>query len=105
MTVNSALFMRYVHRGEHSQLAAFFAAVGEELPRVLEIVAIDDFSKDALRGNRRAVRHEHQGHFALGHYGDRHFDDPILPLPEPEMQSRCERIGLVTGPLPLSAIK
>ena len=40
---------------------------------------------------------QYQGHFALGHNGDRHFDDPILPLPEPEMQSRRERIGLVTG--------
>ena len=35
-------------RGENAELAAFLAAVEQELARVLEVVAIDDFAQDAL---------------------------------------------------------
>ena len=41
---------------KHAQLPAFLAAVGQELARVLEIVALDDFAQDSPRGNRRAIR-------------------------------------------------
>ncbi len=82
-------------RGQDAQLTAFFAAVEQELPGVLEIVAIDNFSKDALGGYRCAIGREHQGNFALRHHGDGHFDDPILPAPKTEMQSRRKRLGLI----------
>ena len=84
-------------RCEDSELAAFLAAVGEEFPRVLEVIAINDLAEDALGGDRRAVRRKHQRDLALRHDGDRLFDDAILPTPVTEVQSRRERVGLIAG--------
>src|SRR6266545_3594616 len=72
MTVNNAVLMRYV------------AAVGEEFPRVLEVIAINDLAEDAFGGDRRADRRKHQRDLALRHDGDRLFDDAILPTPVTE---------------------
>ena len=79
------------------ELAAFFSAIDQEFPRVLEIVAVDDFAQDAFGRDGRAVGGQHQGDFALRHDRHRDFDNAILPAPEPEMQSRRENVGLVTG--------
>jgi hypothetical protein len=55
---------------ENAQLPALLAAVRQELARVLEVVALDDFAQDALRGNGRAIRRHDQRDLALRH--DRH---------------------------------
>ena len=52
-------------RRDNSELTAFLAAIGQEFPRVLEIVAINNFSENALGRNRVAIRRQHQGNFAL----------------------------------------
>ncbi len=82
----------------------FSPPLTRNLPRVLEVVAIDHLSQDALGRNGRAVRGHHQGDFALRHDRHRHFDDPVLPAPVAEMQSRRERVGLITRPRRPSAI-
>ena len=62
--------MRYVPAGENSELAAFLAAVDQELARILEIVAIDDPSQNSFGRNRRAIRGHDERDLALRH--DRH---------------------------------
>src|SRR5580765_2904888 len=82
---------------EDAELAAFLPTVEEKFARVLEVIALNHLAENALRRNRRAIRGQHQGDFALWHDCHGHFDDAILPAPETKMQSRREGIGLIPG--------
>src|SRR5262249_53965161 len=77
-------------------LAALLAAVDQELARVLEVIAVDDASENALGRNGGAIRGDHQRDLTLRDNCDRHFDDAVLPAPIAEVQSRRERVGLIT---------
>ena len=82
--------------GENADLPAFLAAIDQELPRVLEVVAINHFAQDAFGRDGSAIRRQHQGDFALRHNRHRHLDDAVLPRPIAEMQSRREHVRLQT---------
>ena len=83
--------------GDEAKLPALFAAVEQELARVLEVVALDDFPEDAPGRNRPIVRRDNGGNFALRHDDDRHLEDAILPAEESEVETRRQRRGLITG--------
>ena len=84
-------------RREQAELPAFLAAVEQELPRILEFVAIHELAQDVLGRHGRAIRREHQRDLALRHDRDGHLEDAILPRPVTKVQARREGVRLVTG--------
>jgi hypothetical protein len=82
--------------GENAELPAFLAAVEQEFPRVLKVVALHALAEDVFRRARRAIGGHDERNFTLLHNRRGNFDHAELPRPITEMQTRRERIRLQT---------
>lgn len=83
--------------GQHRELAALLAAVGEERPRVLEVVATHRAAEDVIGRDRAAVGRDDQPDLALRDHRHGHLAHAELPRPIPEVEARRERLRLVAG--------
>ena len=83
--------------GEDAELAAFLAAVEQELARILEVVAIDDPAQDAFRGMDAPSAAMTSAISPCGTIVTGALRIAVLPAEIAEMQPGRERVGLVTG--------
>ena len=80
---------------EDAPLTAFLPAVGEKLPRVLEVVAVDHPGQ-GLRGDQLvAAAGENVTDLPLFDGDQGQLVDRVLPAPEAEMEAAAEDVGLV----------
>ena len=80
---------------EDAALTAFLPVVGQELPRVLEVVAVDDAGQGLGRQELLAAARKDVADLALldGHQGE--LVDPVLPPPQSEVDAAAKDVGLV----------
>ena len=80
---------------EDAALTAFLPAVGEKLPRVLEVVALDDPGQGLRRHELVAAAREDVADLPLLDGDQRELVDRVLPPPKSEVDAAAENVGLV----------